>query len=237
MLPRSTRGRSQSLSQTGWGVAVYPQVGVYAAGLLASHCWRGVGVGEGVRLAIPVAHSWGSLLGRQQGIASVTFHSTAWSWQQLLPPREGSRTPLQPPTVPFCSVRCRHTSALQKAAGGAVLLPTPFLCSKSKSLFLRSAGCRPAVRQPDGKARGLSSLPGSLAAGGPSASRGLPLELCQALRAHCYGLELSSAACEWLIVFQPCPGARCWVEGVSLCPHLAVPAMSSPGAPCSPVPG
>ena len=38
MLPRSTRGCSQSLSQTGWGLAVHPQVGVYAVGLLASHC-------------------------------------------------------------------------------------------------------------------------------------------------------------------------------------------------------
>lgn len=180
-----------------------------------------------------------------------TAGGVCWDGSRALPPspsmaqhgagssfssREGSRTPQQPPAMPFCSARCPHTSALQKAAGGAVLLPTPFLCSKSKSLFLRSAGCRPAVRQPDGKARGLSSLPSSLAAGGPSASRGLPLELCQALRAHCYGLELSSAACEWLIVFQPCPGAHCWVYGVSLCPHLAVPAMS-PGAPCSPVPG
>lgn len=133
-------------------------------------------------------------------------------------PREGSRTPLQPPTVPFCFVRCLHTSAPRKAAGGVVLLPTPFLCSKSKSLFLRSSGCQPAVRQPDGKARGLSSLPGSLAAGGPSASRGLPLELCQALGAHCYGLELSSAAYAWPVVLQPCPGARCWVEGLSSCP-------------------
>lgn len=97
MLPRSTRGRGQSLSQTGWGVAVYPQVGVYAAGLLASHCWRGVGVEEGVRLAIPVAHSWGSLLGRQQGIASVTFHSTAWSWQQLLPPLRRKQSPSAAP--------------------------------------------------------------------------------------------------------------------------------------------
>lgn len=153
------------------------------------------------------------------------LHRRPWRSTELAaaaaPEREAEphcRTPLQPPTVPFCFVRCPHTSAPQKAAGGVVLLPTPFLCSKSKSLFLRSSGCQPAVRQPDGKARGLSSLPGSLAAGGPSASRGLPLELCQALGAHCYGLELSSAAYAWPVVLQPCPGARCWVEGLSSCP-------------------
>lgn len=74
-----------------------------------------------------------------------------------------------------------HTSAPQEAGGAAVLLPTPFPCSKSKSLFLWSFGCWPAVRQPDGKAQGLSSLPCSLAADVLSTSLGLPLELCQAL--------------------------------------------------------
>lgn len=62
-----------------------------------------------------------------------------------------------------------------------MLLPTPFPGSKSKSLFLWSPGCRPAVRQPDGKARGLSSLPCLLAADVLSRSLGLLLELCQAL--------------------------------------------------------
>lgn len=45
---------------------------------------------------------------------------------------------------------------------GPVLLPTPFPGSKSKSLFLRSSGCRPAVRQPDGKGTG-ALLPSLLA--------------------------------------------------------------------------
>lgn len=44
MLPRSTRGRGQSRSQAGWWLAVHPQVGLYAAGLLASRCWRGLGL-------------------------------------------------------------------------------------------------------------------------------------------------------------------------------------------------
>ena len=80
-----------------------------------------------------------------------------------------------------------HTSAPQEAGGGAVLLPTPFPSSKSKSLFLWSSGGRPAVRQPDGKARGLSSLPCLLAADILSRSLGLPLELCQVLGVHSAG--------------------------------------------------
>lgn len=40
MLPRS----GQSRSQAGWWLAVHPQVGLYAAGLLASRCWRGLGL-------------------------------------------------------------------------------------------------------------------------------------------------------------------------------------------------
>lgn len=45
---------------------------------------------------------------------------------------------------------------------GTALLPTPFPSSKSKSLFLRISGCRPAVRQPDGKGTG-ALLPSLLA--------------------------------------------------------------------------
>lgn len=97
-----------------------------------------------------------------------------------------------------------HTSAPQEAGGGAVLLPTPFPSSKSKSLFLWSSGCWPAVRQPDGKARGLSSLPCLLAADVLSRSLGLPLELCQALRVHGAG---------WSSALQPgCSTHGQWVS-------------------------
>lgn len=47
----------------------------------------------------------------------------------------------------------------------AVLSPPPFPGSKSRSLFLRSPGCRPAVRRPDGTAPGGSpAFPASLLA-------------------------------------------------------------------------
>lgn len=73
---------------------------------------------------------------------------------------------------------------------GTVLLPTPFPSSKSKSLFLWSSGCRPAVRQPDGKGTG-ALLPSPLApCRRPLQISRSPLELCQALGV----MELGAAA-------------------------------------------
>lgn len=88
-----------------------------------------------------------------------------------------------------------------------MLLSTPFPGSKSKSLFLWSSGWRPAVRQPDGKARGLSSFPCLLAADVLSRSLGLPLELCQAVGVHSAG---------WSSALQL--GCSTWPMGVQLCP-------------------
>lgn len=102
-----------------------------------------------------------------------------------------------------------HTSAPQEAGGGAVLLSTPFPGSKSKSLFLWSSGWRPAVRQPDGKARGLSSFLCLLAADVLSRSLGLPLELCQALGVHSAGWSsaLPLGCSTRPMGVQPCPGS------------------------------
>lgn len=93
----------------------------------------------------------------------------------------------------LCRQRSRTSRLLAAHLGsaggwrGTLLLPTPFPSSKSKSLFLRSSGCRPAVRQPDGKGTGalLPSLLRCLQTPSPdlalSRSPGLRLELCQAL--------------------------------------------------------
>lgn len=64
----------------------------------------------------------------------------------------------------LCCASRRLPAHLGSAGGwrGTVLLPTPFPSSKSKSLFLWSSGCRPAVRQPDGKGTG-ALLPSLLA--------------------------------------------------------------------------
>lgn len=94
-----------------------------------------------------------------------------------------------------------------------MLFPTPFPGSKSKSLFLWSSGCQPAVHQPDGKAQGLSSLPCLLAADVLSGSLGLPLELCQALGVHGAGwssaLQLHcSVRGQWVFIPAQVPSAN-----------------------------
>lgn len=132
-----------------------------------------------------------------------------------------------------------HTSAPQEAGGGAVLLSTPFPGSKSKSLFLWSSGWRPAVRQPDGKARGLSSFPCLLAADVLSRSLGLPLELCQALGVHSTGwssaLQLGcSTRGRWVSspaqVPPPNRGLQlCWAqERIAMSPEPATPGCLCP---------
>lgn len=85
-------------------------------------------------------------------------------------------------TTPCRSQASPRTPRLRgRLAEGPCCSPPLFPGSKSKALFSRSPGCRPAVRQPDGKARG-ALLPSPLAPS-PDLAPGPPLELCQALGA------------------------------------------------------
>lgn len=180
-----------------------------------------------MRFAIPVAHSWGSLLGGagwQQSIGSIAVPGAARSWQQLLPPR-GKQNPTaephcSPPPCPSASCAARTPRLHGRLQEGLCCSPPPSSALKAN---LCSCGALAASR--------LSASQMERHGGSPP----FPARLLQAAPPH---LEVSRWSCArrsgltvtgWSSALQPMLGqsfsspAPVPVAGLRGCPRVPPP--------------
>lgn len=180
-----------------------------------------------MRFAIPVAHSWGSLLGGagwQQSIGSIAVPGAARSWQQLLPPR-GKQNPTaephcSPPPCPSASCAACTPRLHGRLQEGLCCSPPPSSALKAN---LCSCGALAASR--------LSASQMERHGGSPP----FPARLLQAAPPH---LEVSRWSCArrsgltvtgWSSALQPMLGqsfsspAPVPVAGLRGCPRVPPP--------------